>query len=78
MLDAAVIVVIGRRGPHTLNRQGRLRLPASVRHQCGLTAGDRLLVVALPGQDFLVVYTPVAVGSILLAHHARARQEPGR
>ncbi|GAA2778985.1 hypothetical protein GCM10010452_03180 [Crossiella cryophila] len=78
MLNAAVIVVTGRRGPHTLNRQGRLRLPASIRHQCGLATGDRLLAVALPGHDFLAIYTPTAVGSMLLACHVGARQEPGR
>ncbi|WHT20186.1 hypothetical protein N8J89_03685 [Crossiella sp. CA-258035] len=67
--DAAVIVVTGRRGAHTLTRQGHLRLPASVRHQCGLATGDRLLVVALTGHGLLVAYTPAAVSSILAANH---------
>ncbi|MCP3803471.1 AbrB/MazE/SpoVT family DNA-binding domain-containing protein [Allokutzneria sp. A3M-2-11 16] len=40
-----------------MTKQGHLRLPASVRHCCGLVPGDRVLLVADPDQNVLVVCT---------------------
>jgi bifunctional DNA-binding transcriptional regulator/antitoxin component of YhaV-PrlF toxin-antitoxin module len=42
----------------TITRAGHLRLPAPVRHQCQLAAGDRLLLAADPDTGTLVVYPP--------------------
>ena len=41
--------------------QGHLRLPALLRHRCGLQAGDRVLLVASPSQRQLTIYPPVAI-----------------
>ncbi|GAA3989617.1 hypothetical protein GCM10022247_05290 [Allokutzneria multivorans] len=38
-------------GVFAVTKQGHLRLPASVRHCCGLVPGDRVLLVADPGQE---------------------------
>ena len=52
-------------GVYQLTSQGQLRLPAALRHRCGLNAGDRVLLVADPQRSRLAVYPP-AVLDILL------------
>jgi hypothetical protein len=42
----AVLVASSTEGQQLINRQGHLRLPASVRRLCGLEPGDRLLMAA--------------------------------
>lgn len=67
------LVVMPRSGsPHTLDRQGFLRLPASVRHLIRLKAGDRLLLAACQSRSFLLAYPPAAVEAMVLAYHLGA------
>lgn len=50
-------------GVTTLTQQDHLRLPAAIRHQCGLRPSDRVLLVADSGT--LVVYPPAALDVLL-------------
>lgn len=58
--------------PHGVFRvtgQGHLRLPAQVRHCCGLVTGDRVLLAADPAQRRLVIYPPAALDALIAAQH---------
>ena len=46
------------RGDYQVTGQGHLRLPAPLRHRCGLLAGDRVLLAADPDRSRLAVYRP--------------------
>jgi hypothetical protein len=52
-------------GLYQVTSQGHLRLPASLRHRCGLNAGDRVLLAADSQRSRLVVYPPAALDIIL-------------
>ncbi|MFV2104878.1 hypothetical protein, partial [Micromonospora sp. LOL_024] len=56
-----IVVRADAQGVFRLTGQGYLRLPASVRHWCGLTPGDRLLLAADPALGVLVVYSVAAL-----------------
>jgi hypothetical protein len=64
----AVVVVARPDGPNRVTRDGRLRLPAPIRHLSRMNAGDRLLVAACPERDLLVAYPMYAVDTMVLAY----------
>ena len=43
-------------------------MPAALRRRCGLRAGDRVLLAAVPGQDMLAAYSFAVVDQALRAH----------
>lgn len=59
------LVLVRPDGPQTITRHGHLRLPAPVRHACGLSAGDRLLVTVTATPPLLTVYPMAEVEAIL-------------
>ena len=59
-------------GAFAVTRQGHVRLPATIRHWCGLAAGDRLLLAADPALGRLVVYPPAALDRVTAALDAAA------
>jgi hypothetical protein len=65
-----VVVIADGRGAITVSPQGRLRLPAPVRHWCGLTAGSRVLLVADAAQERLVVHPAAALDAMISRHYA--------
>lgn len=70
MIPSAGILIVRRTGADAVTRQGHLRLPANIRHGCRIFAGDRLLVVAHPGDGVLVGYTRFALDAMASAYHA--------
>ncbi|WP_432854887.1 hypothetical protein ACQPXB_21140 [Amycolatopsis sp. CA-161197] len=64
-------VVIRRRadGVFVMPRKPYVTLPAAVRRGCGALAGSRLLLVADPVQDVLVVHPETAVQTMLRTFH---------
>ena len=59
-LTASPGVVTARRDPRgmvSVPARGCLAIPAVLRRRCGLRAGDRVLLAAVPGQDILAAYT---------------------
>jgi hypothetical protein len=65
-----VLVVASRQGVFSLTGKGYLRLPATVRHWCGLVPGDRVLLAADPSQGRLVVHPPTALDDMISQFHA--------
>jgi hypothetical protein len=63
------VLFVRRGGLEAVNGQGRLRIPARLRHSLQLSAGERLLVAALTEHDLLIVHTMAAVDAMLLAYH---------
>jgi hypothetical protein len=57
-------------GMFSVTKQGHLRLPAPVRHYCGLIPGDRVFLAADSDRDLLIVYPPAALDDLLAHRHA--------
>lgn len=57
-------------GEFHVTGQGHLRVPAPLRHQCGLQTGDRVLLAADPRRDQLVVYPPAALDALIVQQTA--------
>lgn len=68
--QGSIVVMPDPVGRMTVAAPGHLRLPASVRAWCGLSAGDRVLLVALADQQRLVVHPPAVVDTVVAALHA--------
>ncbi|HKS46095.1 MAG TPA: AbrB/MazE/SpoVT family DNA-binding domain-containing protein [Amycolatopsis sp.] len=58
-------------GVFSVTKQGHLRLPAPVRHCCGLIPGDRVLLAADPQRDLLIVHPPAVLDDLLAQCHAQ-------
>ncbi|WP_239098600.1 AbrB/MazE/SpoVT family DNA-binding domain-containing protein [Micromonospora qiuiae] len=65
-----VLVTADPHAAFRVTRPGQVRLPATVRHWCGLTAGVRVLLVADPDAGRLVVHPPAAVQAMIIGWHA--------
>lgn len=52
-------------GAYQVTNQGHLRLPAPLRHKCGLQAGDRVLLATDPERSRLTIYPPAALDNFL-------------
>ena len=64
-------VVTARRDPRgmvTVPARACLAIPAALRRRCGLRAGDRVLLAAVPGQGLLVAYSFAVVDQALRVH----------
>ncbi|HEX2262652.1 MAG TPA: AbrB/MazE/SpoVT family DNA-binding domain-containing protein [Pseudonocardiaceae bacterium] len=57
-------------GVFSVTNQGHLRLPATVRHCCGLVPGDRVFLAADPQRDLLIVHPPAALDDLFAQRHA--------
>jgi hypothetical protein len=68
-----LVVTADPHGVARITSLGHLRLPASVRHTCGIGAGDRLLLAVLSGPDALIAYPIVAVDAMILRFHQSHR-----
>ena len=56
-------------GEFQVTGQGHLRLPALIRHRCGLEPGDRVLLAADPRQRQLVLYPPAVLDDLTAQKH---------
>lgn len=63
-------------GAYQVTGQGYLRLPAPLRHRCGLAAGDRVLLAADPDRSRLAIYPPAALDHALAQPADPAGGEP--
>jgi hypothetical protein len=72
-LTAEPGVVAARRDPRgmvAMPARACLAIPAVLRRRCGLRAGDRVLLAAVPGQDTLAAYSFAVVDQAIRAHGA--------
>ena len=60
-----LLVTASPQGVFSLTGQGHLRLPTTARRWCGLSTGDRVLLVAAPGDGLLVVHPPAALDAMV-------------
>jgi hypothetical protein len=67
-----IVVDADPHGVFAMSGQGHVRLPARVRHWCRLATGDRVLLVADPAIQRLVVHPPAALGAMIAVAHAEA------
>lgn len=67
-----VVVTHDPIGGTTVTPHGHLRLPTPIRRWCGLEAGSRVLLVADPAQQRLVVCPSGALQAVLARHYADA------
>jgi hypothetical protein len=70
-----IVIIAAPGGGQRVSAQGRLRLPAALRHRCGLRAGDRLLQVADRGVGRLRLY-PSAALDVLLPDPTDGSEKP--
>jgi len=59
-----------RRGLYAVPKRRVIVIPALARHGCGIRAGARLLLVAAPEHELLIVYTESALDRMLTLYHA--------
>ncbi|MEU3625367.1 hypothetical protein [Amycolatopsis coloradensis] len=69
-VDGAVILRRDPRGVFTLAPAGYLQIPAPLRTRHGLTAGDRVLLTAVPRRATLLIYTTALLHQQLVDHHS--------
>jgi hypothetical protein len=76
--EAVVLVVSRGDGRRAINGQGHLRLPASVRHSCGLEPGDRVLLAGYRDRQIVVAYTMAALDAMILGWHSSTQGDVRR
>lgn len=52
------------RGSLALTSRSYVPIPSSIQTQCGLHAGDRVLLAPVPDHDLVVAYTPLALDAM--------------
>lgn len=80
-LTAEAGVVTARRDPGgmiTLPGRAYIAIPAALRRRCGLRAGDRVLLAAVPGGDMLSAYPLAVVDQAIRAHGAFPHAQGGQ
>jgi hypothetical protein len=80
-LTAEAGVVVARRDPGgmvTVPSRPCVVIPAALRRRCGLHAGDRVLLAALPGEDALAVYSLAVVDRAIRAQCPLPHGEGGQ
>jgi hypothetical protein len=73
------VLIVRPDGPHSITRQGHLRIPTPIRHLCGIVPGDRFLTVAMSDSNVVVVYPMAELETILTRNSAAlltARNQP--
>jgi hypothetical protein len=68
-LHGVIVIAASRAGPYVIDQLGAVRLPAALRHLCGIGLGPPLVLAAvIPGQ-VLVVHPGILVAKLLAAHY---------
>jgi hypothetical protein len=67
LAGGSLMVTADSAGQREVSGRGHLHLPAPMRHACALTAGDRVLLVAVPSRGVLAVHPPAALGALIPA-----------
>lgn len=70
--DSAVVGFDDPRGAHHIGPRGHLRLPATIRHQCGIITGQQLLVAVSVEHRIVITYPIAAIDRVLSPLHELA------
>ena len=68
--NGRLVIRLREHGTFHVTGQGHLRIPAPLRHRCGLEPGDRVLLAADPHQRQLVAYPPAALDALIAGQAA--------
>ena len=71
--DGRLVICPREHGACHVTGQGHLRVPAALRHRCGLEPGDRVLLAADPQRRQLVAYPPAALDALIGGQDADSR-----
>ncbi|MBB5157395.1 AbrB/MazE/SpoVT family DNA-binding domain-containing protein [Saccharopolyspora phatthalungensis] len=71
-----VVIHTDPRGLHTLHTKRCVALPARARAQCGLRAGDQVLLAAAPDHGVLIVHTLAALDAMIIHYHNTSQHNP--
>ncbi|MCZ7373259.1 hypothetical protein [Micromonospora sp. WMMC250] len=71
VVHAAILITPTPAGAHVVGTREELPLPAAARYLCGITAGEPVLLAALPGRNLLVVHASHTIAEALADLHAR-------
>ena len=66
--DATLTLTADPAGSVRVIGRGQVRIPAVLRHRCGLATGDRVLLAADPIRSRLTIYPPAALDQALTPH----------
>lgn len=77
VVEKSGIVLVHRhpRGSSSLTRRGHVQLPLATRRWCGVDAGDRLLLAAVPDFGVLLVHTMAALDDMVRSFHSTLRRD---
>lgn len=67
-----LVVAAAPEAVFSVTAQGFVHVPAVARRWCGLRPGDRVLLVAAPSHDCLVVHPPMGIRSMLAGAYREA------
>ena len=70
--NGLIIVQPDNRGSHAVSSRGYLPIPSAIRQWCSLAAGERVLLVADPVAQVVVLHPPKALDRAISAAHAVA------
>jgi hypothetical protein len=65
-----ILVIADEHGIFHLSPYGHVKLPATARHWCRLTTGDRLLLAADPAEGILIAHPSAVLEELVAALHA--------
>jgi hypothetical protein len=64
-----IVVAAAPTGPHAVDPRGAVRLPAALRHLCGIKPGPPLVLAAAVAAQMVVVHPALVVAELLAAHY---------
>lgn len=67
----AVVIASSAVGRQAVGGRGELTLPVAARMMAGLTMEARVVLVAVPARDLLIVHPPALVARLLAGHYGR-------
>lgn len=71
-----IVVVVAAHAALRLTTHGHVRLPATLRHACGIAEGDRVLLAAEPAEGVLVIH-PLASLDAMISNRRPAASTGG-
>jgi bifunctional DNA-binding transcriptional regulator/antitoxin component of YhaV-PrlF toxin-antitoxin module len=70
----AIVVRRHPLGPFRVPGNTLVTIPAAIRHWCGLSPGDRVLLAAAPEQGVLLIHTMAALDRMVVRHNTELAQ----
>jgi hypothetical protein len=62
--DGLIIAAIDPTGQRCVGERGQLRLPVAIRRACRLSAGDQILLAAIPERQRLILHPPATLAAL--------------